>query len=195
MLHTLKLHGSLAERYGAEHGFHVRDVREAVRALCVQCRDAKADIRDGYFHVLVDGVSIPEERIGVLLPERRAATIDIIPVMRGSGGQGGGIAKIAVGALMVIAGAVLMFFPGTQAFGVPLIMTGLSLTTTGVMATFFPASQPDLSNLQPADQRQSFLFNGAVNSSTQGSALPLAYGKTLVGSVVISAGIETAAAI
>jgi predicted phage tail protein len=43
-----------------------------------------------------------------------------------------------------------------------------------------------------ADQRPSFLFNGAVNVIEQGYAVPLVYGTHLVGSIVVSTGVDVA---
>jgi predicted phage tail protein len=50
--------------------------------------------------------------------------------------------------------------------------------------------QPKSQNFEPVDRKPSFLFYGAVNASTQGTAVPLVYGRMRVGSVVISAGVE-----
>ena len=46
-------------------------------------------------------------------------------------------------------------------------------------------------NNEIADNRASYIFNGAVNLTAQGACVPLCYGKMRVGSVVISAGITT----
>jgi predicted phage tail protein len=42
-----------------------------------------------------------------------------------------------------------------------------------------------------AAKRKSFLFNGSINTTEQGGAVPLVYGFTRTGSTVISAGIDT----
>jgi predicted phage tail protein len=41
------------------------------------------------------------------------------------------------------------------------------------------------------DPRKSFSFSGIQNTSRGGTPVPIVYGKTLTGSVVISAGIDT----
>jgi predicted phage tail protein len=41
------------------------------------------------------------------------------------------------------------------------------------------------------DPRKSYSFSGIQNTSRQGVPVPIVYGETLVGSVVISAGIDT----
>lgn len=43
----------------------------------------------------------------------------------------------------------------------------------------------------PPDQRTSYLFDGAVNTVAQGGPVPIIYGRMRVGSVVVSAGINS----
>lgn len=50
----------------------------------------------------------------------------------------------------------------------------------------------DPRNNDPADNRASYIYNGAVNLTAQGNPVPLCYGRMRVGSVVVSAGISTA---
>jgi predicted phage tail protein len=41
------------------------------------------------------------------------------------------------------------------------------------------------------DPRKSYSFSGIQNTSRAGTPVPIVYGETVVGSVVISAGIDT----
>jgi predicted phage tail protein len=43
----------------------------------------------------------------------------------------------------------------------------------------------------PNDPRKSYSFSGIQNVSRQGVPVPIVYGETIVGSVVLSAGINT----
>ena len=43
----------------------------------------------------------------------------------------------------------------------------------------------------PKDPRKSYSFSGVQQTSRAGVPVPIVYGETLVGSVVISAGIDT----
>jgi predicted phage tail protein len=45
-------------------------------------------------------------------------------------------------------------------------------------------------NNEIADNRASYIFNGAVNLTAQGNPVPILYGRMRVGSVVISAGLS-----
>lgn len=54
------------------------------------------------------------------------------------------------------------------------------------------ASKPSTNNgNNPANQTQSFIFNQPINVTSQGGAIPIAYGTVLVGSTVIAADIKT----
>ena len=50
--------------------------------------------------------------------------------------------------------------------------------------------QPKTSQAEKKDDPTSYLFNGAVNVSAQGASVPVLYGESFVGSVVVSAGIS-----
>ena len=197
MRQTVRFHGSLAEQFGGEFVLAVESVSEAVRALCMQIRGLREQIRAGFFGVVVNGKSIGEEELPLSLPGSKNSTIEIIPIPSGSGGNSAGIAKTAIGVLMVIAGIVLAVgsYGTLSPLGVPLIVNGVVMIGAGVASFFMPTADTDLGKFEKQDKRPSFLFNGATNTSTQGAALPLVYGRCRVGSVVISAGIETSAVV
>lgn len=46
-----------------------------------------------------------------------------------------------------------------------------------------------LSAKDSAENKPSYNFNGAVNTTAQGNPVPLGYGRMIIGSAVISAGI------
>lgn len=47
-----------------------------------------------------------------------------------------------------------------------------------------------MNNGRGSSNQPSYVFNGAVNTESQGHPVPLCYGRMRVGSAVISAGIE-----
>jgi len=66
-------------------------------------------------------------------------------------------------------------------------LLGVSLVLGGVAQLLTPT--PKISK-DEADPRKSFSFSGIQNTSRAGVPVPVVYGETLVGSVVISAGID-----
>ena len=98
-----------------------------------------------------------------------------------------GVALIAL-ALFVPLGAIGALSLGTLAFGV-----GASLVLGGVAQLLTPVptiNQPSMTDTAK-DPRKSYSFSGIQQTSRAGVPVPIVYGETLVGSVVISAGIDT----
>jgi hypothetical protein len=69
------------------------------------------------------------------------------------------------------------------AFGV-----GASLVLGGVAQLLTPTTKLEADTNDP---RKSFSFSGIQNVARQGVPVPIVYGECLVGSIVISAGINT----
>ena len=72
-----------------------------------------------------------------------------------------------------------------------LIVAGVAMMIGGAvqMLTPIPSSTAQDQNNQP-DNKPSYIFNGSVNTSAQGYPVPVGYGRMVVGSAVISAGIS-----
>ena len=99
-------------------------------------------------------------------------------------------------------GAVLAAIgTATSAIGAALILSGtsqlLSPSISDAPGTFGSIeganrfASIDSRNNEPADNRTSYIFNGAVNVTAQGAPVPICYGRMRVGSVVVSAGVTT----
>ena len=153
-------------------------------------------------------------------PTGRLEEISITPVLQGAGGGVGkifaGIGLIAAAILLGPAGAGFLnlgagFVSGAFAaaassavgyIGTSLILGGtaqlLSPTISdspGSFGTTSPSRARARDSFTPenneiADNRASYIFNGAVNLTAQGNPVPILYGRMRVGSVVISAGLS-----
>jgi predicted phage tail protein len=190
---TVLLYGHLGKRFGRRHAYDVRSPAEAVRALCATIPGFRAYLaehsRPGY-RVLVG--KDPRDLDTLALPADDA--IKIVPVTAGAGkGLGSiilGAALIGFGVMTGGAGLSLsaawaaggMTFAGYLAANV-----GLSLVLGGVSQMLAPQPKtpgaPDLPENKP-----SYAFDGAVNTAAQGNPVPVCYGRLIVGSQVISAG-------
>jgi len=104
--------------------------------------------------------------------------IFIFLAIEGSGRAG----RIILGTVLIVAGVFLA--PVNPAVGSALISTGIGLVLQG----FFQPSIPE--SKERPDERPSFLFNGATNTSVEGSGVPLVFGRTRTGSVTVSAGVD-----
>ena len=188
MLRKIKLYGKLAKFIG--HRVLEADVAtaaEAVRFLLANWPEAEAHMNDQHYRVSIGTYDIDLEE---LHHPAGAAPISIVPVVAGAGALG----RILIGALL-IAGA---FFTGGATIGllglaapvaVSTVLAGVGITLIlgGVAQLLTPT--PKISQ-DEGDPRKSFSFSGIQNVSRAGVPVPVVYGETLVGSVVISAGID-----
>jgi predicted phage tail protein len=68
---------------------------------------------------------------------------------------------------------------------------GATLFLGGVAGLLSPVPRPMQGTNSDQDPRKSYSFSGIQQTSRQGVPVPIVYGETLVGSVVISAGVDT----
>jgi predicted phage tail protein len=189
MLRKIKLYGKLAKFIG--HRVLEADVAtaaEAVRFLVANWPEVERHMSDQHYRVSIGTYDIDLEE---LHHPAGAAPISFVPVVAGAGAVGriiAGVALIAF-ALLFAPGAALAsaaFTLGSQAVTV-IAGIGLSLVLGGISQLLTPT--PKLSQ-DEGDPRKSFSFSGIQNTNRAGVAVPVVYGETLVGSVVISAGID-----
>lgn len=104
--------------------------------------------------------------------------IRIVPVIAGS--KRAGLIQTVVGVVLIAVGS---YFGQTWA-----VQLGIGLTIGGAMQMLSPQAK-GLGTQDGPNNRPSYSFNGPVNTSVQGNPVPLLYGRMIVGSAVISAGI------
>lgn len=205
------LHGRLRRKFGAEYNLGVSTPAAALAALMVLVPGFRAALSEGEYRVrrgtFRKGVDLGEAALGIRVVP--GGEMHIIPVARG--GKRGGAGKVILGTVMVIAAVALMQPEllavsagaefGTAAgltataslgFATPLIgsftignlaLAGGAMILGGIMQMISP--QPKSQNAQTTN---SFLLSGLGNTVQQGVPVPVVYGKTRVGSVVVSAG-------
>lgn len=199
-LAKIKLYGTLAEEYGKEFELAVTSVGEAVRALYVNFPKLKKEFLDGKYHVFVAENNIAE--IDLLNPTGQQ-TIKIVPYISGAKS---GFFKVILGVALIGASIALGGIPGTAFAGIgggiggglgatlftsALRSIGFSLLFGGLSQIFFKPPDSATTQTEPAESTPNFAFSGAVNTTAQGAAVPICYGRLIVGSAVISAGIST----
>lgn len=189
---TIKLHGSLGEKYGKEFKLEVKSPAEAIKFISYQVDGFAEDLKASDWRVTKtrDGkeVDLDEDTIPI---GTVANEFNFYPVVAGAKSGAakiiGGIALVALavatgGAGLAVAGMTIS--AGTIAtVGVGLALAGLATT----LAPEFNAGQQDSVARNP-----SALFEGPLNTSGSGRTIPLIYGKRVkAGSVIISSGITT----
>jgi predicted phage tail protein len=207
MLRKIRVYGRLA-KFLDRRVFEadVASAAEAVRFLVTNFPKLERHMADQHYRVSVGGYDLALEELHDPAGQQE---IKVIPVLVGAGGGTGkilaGIGLIALSFLLPGAGAFGTFSIFGQAATAGGILTGIgtaasiigaSLVLGGVSQLLTPV--PKVNQLTGGtaantdqDPRKSYSFSGIQQTSRQGVPVPIVYGETLVGSVVISAGIDT----
>ncbi len=185
MLRTIRIYGRLAKflkrrKFEAE----VATAAEAVRFLLANFPQLEKHMADQHYRVSVSGYDLSEDE----LHNPAGGEIRIVPVLAGAGTVGRILAGVALIALSFIPGFAAWAGPTAYAL---ITGVGASLVLGGVAQLLTPVPQVPQGSDKQNDPRKSYSFSGIQQTSRQGVPVPIVYGETLVGSVVISAGIDT----
>lgn len=186
------LYGEFAERFGKEHHFAVKNPAEAIRALCTNYPGFEKLFGSIHkfgigFRIFVGGSSIKDyNEVNHVSSDRDV--IRIVPVLMGSGN---GFFKVLIGAVLIAGGALLSAasFGLATPLGNALIYAGAGMVINGV-ATLLTGPPGSPGSLEKTENKRSYIFNGPANVAAQGGPIPVIYGRMIVGSTIISAGIE-----
>lgn len=200
-LRKVKLYGELGKRYGKEFMLDVNSPKDAVRLLSANFPDLPKYLVDNSepgYHVIVGENSVGEKEL--LNPAFGSQEIKIIPVVMGS--DDGGIFQVVLGAALIMASGGLTSMAsglGWAGVGPPTAFgmavgsfasnVGWALVLGGVSQMLFAPPKTDLTPNERPENKPSYAFDGAVNTTRQGNPVPIGYGRLLIGSQVISAGL------
>ena len=194
MLKEVKLYGELAEKYGKDWLLDVNSPSEAVRALSANnpsFRNFVGASQDrGVGYKVMVGKTYLEKEEEIYNPSGRQE-IKIIPVVLGAKKEGLGaiilgVALIAMGVHPGVMTSLTGAVGATAATAITgaLVSTGFSLILGGIAQLLAPT--PEEIKDDP-----NYAFNGALNTTQQGVAVPLCYGQLMIGGAVISSGVTS----
>jgi predicted phage tail protein len=197
----IKLHGVLGESVGSVWSLAVNSVSEAMRGIEVLSRHKlykfliENDKKGTRYRVLINGRDFesPEpldvNRLSTIrdselcMLNENLKSIDIVPILEGSGDDFLGVLQVILGVILVIVGIALSW----TGIGVAIIIAGIGLIASGIMSIL--TQRPDLEPYQTR-QKTSYLFSGPANVVDEGIPVPVPYGRLLIGSIVMSADYE-----
>ena len=195
MLRKIKLYGQLAKFIGKRVlEADVATAAEAVRMLVANFPGLEKHMADQHYRVTVGTYDLTLDEIHDPAGQQ---DIMIVPVMAGAGAVGRILAGIAIVALsfgigaLASAGVTLGGIGGIGTIGTAFVGIGASLILGGVAQLLSPVPKVPQGAGSDNDPRKTFNFSGIQQTSRQGVPVPCVYGLTLVGSVVISAGVDT----
>lgn len=193
-MRVIRVYGRLARFLGRRtFRAEVASAAEAVRFLLANFPQVERHMADQHYRVKLGARALDAD--GLHEPAG-AAEIAIVPVIGGAGAVGRIVAGVALVAAAFVIGQPWL---GPLAFSL-ITGVGASLALGGVAQLLTPVPQmagPGAVSMGPMaktaddnDPRKNYSFSGIQNTSRQGVPVPVIYGEVIVGSVVISAGID-----
>jgi len=212
---VVKVYGALRKKLGqCRFEFEADTPAQALKALCVNFQGLEKWLIDSEQEGVGYRVTIGREKLTaenaspLVLPWSEREVFSITPVLTGAGG--GGVGQIFAG-IGLVALAIVTAGVGTGFLGLGLGATagaftlgaaassaigsiGAALILGGVAQMISPAPQNPIGTSMErgpeAAKLESFSFSGIVNTSKQGLPVPITYGRVIVGSAVISVGLD-----
>ena len=193
MLKKIKVYGTLRKFLGqAEFEVDLNTPKEAISFLVCNFKGIEKHMADQFYTIQVGAKVITED----LLNLNSKDDIKIIPVVHGN------FLGILLGAGALFGGSAVA--AGTTFLGSGLLATvvsgaltsiGTSMVVDGVTSMLSP-QQNNLSptgqdSLDPAALASNYSFTGLTNISRAGIPVNLVYGEIVVGSIVVSNGVDT----
>ncbi|MBB1439889.1 tail assembly protein [Shewanella sp. SG41-4] len=180
---TIKLSGSLANKFGREHKrlLEKGTTSEAFSAIKNTLqgfelfikKQAKLGLRYAIFR---NGKNTGQDEFDL----SGTNEIRIVPVVGGS--KRGGILQTILGAVLIVVGYLV---PAVAAYTIP---AGIGMIAGGVVQMLSPQAK-GLKGREASDNAPSYAFGGAVNTTAAGNPVGIGYGKRRIGGAIISAGI------
>jgi predicted phage tail protein len=189
-MREIRIYGALA-KFLKRRVFRaeVATAAEAVRFLVANFPAVEKHMADQHYRVSLGHRDLELEEIHDPAGQQ---VIKIVPVVAGAGAVGRILAGVALIALSVVTGGFGGLALGGFALGTAAIGIGASLVLGGVAQLLTPTPTTATGADSNSDPRKSYSFSSIQNTSRQGTPVPVVYGETIVGSVVISAGIDIA---
>lgn len=194
-MRTIRVYGRLAKFLGRRtFRAEVASAAEAVRFLLANFPQVERHMADQHYRVSLGARALESDD---LHEPAGGSAVSIVPVIGGAGAVGRVIAGVALVAAAFVIGQPWL---GPLAFSL-ITGVGASLALGGVAQLLTPvprmagagaaiAMGPMAKTADDNDPRKNYSFSGIQNTTRQGVPVPIVFGEVIVGSIVISAGID-----
>jgi len=188
MLKKIKVYGTLRKFLGqSEFDVDLNTPREAISFLVCNFKGIEEHMAEQFYTIQVGAKVITED----LLNLNTQDDIKIIPVVHGNFFP----ILLGAGALFGASAITAGTFLGSTLLVSALTSIGTSLIIDGVTSMLAPdqnnQSPSGQDALDPAALASNYSFTGLTNISRAGVPVNLVYGEILVGSIVVSNGVDT----
>ena len=177
----VRLHGILAREFGKKFKFSTVRAKDIVRAIDANRKNFANRVinlaKQGFeYCIVVDNKKISD--FTELELAKNAKSIDLVPAIAGSGFL---IPLLAAGATTFL-GASLAGLGTAAALG----LAAVSMVSMGLQMALSPKPEgPEPISATTNALRESFIFSNKVNVASQGTPVPVGFGRLKVGSQVI----------
>ena len=194
MLKKVKVYGTLRKFLGqAEFEVDLNTTREAISFLVCNFEGIEKHMAEQFYTIQVGSRIITED----LLNFRSQDDIKIIPVVHGNFiqillGAGALFGASAVTTAGTLLGSKLLATVAASALttiGTSMVVDGVTSMLTPQQNTASAVAKQD--SLDPSALASNYSFTGLTNISQAGIPVNLVYGEILVGSIVVSNGVDT----
>lgn len=180
----INLHGLLAFEFGDSFELLLKRPKDIFYAIDANRKNfhkriIELSIQGCHYSIVVDGMDIKDLKEFEI--KKQPKTIDLVPVVIGSGSSGGGV--------FAALGVVAMFIPGLQGVGIALIGMGVSMMLAPKQDNTVEPPKAAIGTASAINQ--SFYFSNIANVAQQGSPVPVGYGRLRVGSSVIHSSVRS----
>ena len=193
MFKKIKVYGTLRKFLGqAEFEVDLNTPREAISFLVCNFKGIEKHMADQFYTIQVGAKVITED----LLNLNSKDDIKIIPVVHGNflgillgaGALFGGSA-VAAGSTFLGSGLLATVVSGAlTSIGTSMVVDGVTSMLAPQQSNLSPTGQDAL---DPAALASNYSFTGLTNISRAGIPVNLVYGEIVVGSIVVSNGVDT----
>ena len=189
MLKKIKVYGTLKKFLGqAEFEVDLNTPREAISFLVCNFKGIEKHMADQLYTIQVGAKVITEDLLNFISQD----DIKIIPVVHGN------FLPILLGIGALVGGSAITAgtFIGSTLIATALTTIGTTMIIDGVTSMLTPQQDPvspvsNQSSLDPSALASNYSFTGLTNISNAGVPVNLVYGEILVGSIVVSNGVDT----
>lgn len=185
-MREIRLYGKLGREFGRVHRLAVDGAAEAIRALCAnfeRFEQALLGHPTGFTVMVGDRILMDADEVRD--PSGAGDVIRIIPATAGSKSK---FLGMLLGGVLI---AASFFIPGLPALASQVLLgIGASMVLGGIAQMLSPTPKQPAGADEAPDNKPSYVFNGPLNTSIQGGAVPIGYGRMIIGSAVISAGMS-----
>jgi predicted phage tail protein len=190
------IHGILAKKFGKHFSGFVKDAYSAIKLIDANKNGffkALMDLnkKNIFYTIVCDGKIIENEND--FLEKRNIKTINIMPLIVGSGAAVAIAIGLAVGGKLTLMGTIVAGLVNAA------ISTAISLGISFLMSAINKQASPQISQQKIAvggatafieSKGKSYIFSNKQNLTSQGSAIPVGYGNMKVSSNLILASIK-----